>query len=140
MSKAKLQKSRYLRPYNKEGKTNLIGLKNKSGVYLIKNYDTDELKYIGFSASNLYKTILRHFQAWPDRTQIRVTFNKTDYVVRVVLCSPAKAEKLEKALIERYSPTDNPRAYKSMPRKSYNAIIDKYDWEPAKKIDEIAPF
>jgi len=140
MSKAKLQKSRYIRPYNKDGKTNLIVLKNKSGVYLIKNYETDELKYIGFSASNLYKTILRHFQAWPDRTQIRVTFNKTDYVVRVVLCSPAKAEKLEKALIERYSPADNPREYKSMPSRSYNAIIDEYDWTPAKKIEDIAPF
>jgi len=58
----------------------------------------------------------------------------------VVLCSPAKAEKLEKALIERYSPADNPREYKSMPSRSYNAIIDEYDWTPAKKIEDIAPF
>lgn len=54
----------------------------------------------------------RHFQSWEDPTQVRITFkNRNAYLVRVVLTSPARAEKLEKGLIAKYQPSTNPIKY-----------------------------
>jgi hypothetical protein len=61
------------------------------------------------SQSNLYKTITRHFQAWPDNSQVRVTYSqRSNIVMRVIITTPKQAERLEKHLILKYKPTDNP--------------------------------
>jgi excinuclease UvrABC nuclease subunit len=96
-------------PYNKEGKANFPA-RNKSGVYLI--YKGETLTYIGHSKSDLYKTMYRHFQSWEDKTQVRVSYKQESlYKVRVIYCSPTNAMKLEKALIIKYKPKDNPEKY-----------------------------
>ena len=80
------------------------------GVYIIK--ENNKIVYIGQSGSNLYRTILRHFQSWNDRTQARVTYinklSKNKYKVRVVFVPPNKALQLERDLIAKYKPRDNP--------------------------------
>lgn len=106
------KKTRFVKPYNSKGRANIPGIKGKSGVYLIKN-PAGELVYIGFSSSNLYKTLYRHFQSWNDPTQVRVTYPKTGYTVRVVLTSPGRAAKLERALIVKNKPKDNPLKYEN---------------------------
>ena len=104
-----MKKTRYKEPYNKLGKTNFGFTENKSGVYLIKSKRTNKIVYVGYSGSNLYKTMYRHFQSWIDETQTRVTYNKTGYAVRVVFTTPKRASLLERALIIKYEPKDNTR-------------------------------
>jgi hypothetical protein len=55
----------------------------------------------------------RHFQSWNDKRQIRVTYyNLKDIKVRVIYTNtPQQASKLEKALIIKLKPTDNPTQY-----------------------------
>ena len=87
-------------------------LKHVPGVYLIRDKITHQLLYIGFSGSNLYKTMYRHFQSWNDRQQIRITYDRDRVQVRVVYCRSASvASKLEKGLIIKYEPKDNPQKY-----------------------------
>lgn len=85
--------------------------KNQKGVYILKK--NNEIVYIGYSGSNLYKTLTRHFQSWEDRKQIRITYSKTDNIkARIIYTSTAaQAAKLEKALILKYKPADNPNKY-----------------------------
>ena len=88
----------------------LIGLKGRSGVYAIYSKGSAKARYIGHSKSNLYKTITRHFQSWSDPRQARVSYQDTggDYLFRAVTTTPARAEKLERALIIKQRPIDNP--------------------------------
>ena len=100
-------KTRLYSPYTPTGKTTFPE-RGKSGVYLI--YKGENLRYVGFSAYDLYKTMYRHFQSWEDSNQRRVVYkNLKDIKVRVVYCPPAQAAKLERALIIKYKPTDNPQ-------------------------------
>jgi hypothetical protein len=104
--------------------------KNQKGVYILKK--GNEIKYIGYSGSNLYKTLTRHFQSWEDRTQVRVTYNKNENIkARIVYTSTAaQAAKLEKALILKYKPTDNPNKYEQYSLNlSDNNLINNYQNE-----------
>lgn len=85
--------------------------KRRPGVYLIKV--RGELRYIGHSASNVYKTLTRHFQSWEDRSQVRITYPKASYVTgRVVYTNTGRqAAQLETALILKHRPPDNPKKY-----------------------------
>ena len=105
-----MNKSRFFVPYLKNGKVaeHISKAKNKSGVYFIKPTGKSKPVYVGHSRSDLYKTILRHFQSWNDKTQIRIVYPKYGYVVRVVLTSPKRAENLERAYIIKHKPKDNP--------------------------------
>lgn len=104
-----MKKSRFKPPYLKgEKKTAFPKIQNKSGVYLVKSIRTGDIVYIGYSGSNIYKTMYRHFQSWNDPTQTRVTYPKKGYIVRVVLTTPKRAQWLERALILKYKPKDNP--------------------------------
>lgn len=107
--------TRFTAPY-KDNKTTFRNTANKSGVYLIK--ENGIIVYIGYSKSNLYRTLYRHFQQWNHKYQEVITYaskyNTNNYTVRVVLCSPTRAEKLEGALIQKYKPRDN-----SMKLKKY---------------------
>lgn len=92
------------------GKTNLTDLRGKAGVYTI--WEGSKRVYIGHSRSDLYKTILRHFQEWRDRAQpTRISYrgklNKHTYRVSGFLTKPTDAIPLETELLLKYRPRDN---------------------------------
>lgn len=109
------RKSIYKRlPKNgKRGQTNLTPYTGKKGVYKI--YENTKLVYVGSSTTNLYKTILRHFQKWNDTKQIRrISYKnrigKRSYTFRVELMPKASDKEIELKeyrLIKRYKPRDN---------------------------------
>lgn len=105
-----IYKQRRQKPYKENGKTNLI-IQGRPGVYMI--YKNDELKYIGYAGKNLYKTVYRHFQSWKDKTQARVTYKDLKGItVRIVFTNNgSQAANLERALIVKYAPIDNPNKY-----------------------------
>jgi len=88
---------------------------NQKGVYILRK--NGKIVYIGYSGSNLYKTLTRHFQSWNDNNQVRITFNKNERIsARIIYTSTAEqAYKLEKALIKKYKPTENPQQYENTP-------------------------
>jgi len=96
------------------------------GVYLI--YKNSQLVYVGFSSYNVYKTMYRHFQRWNDPTQVRVIYNPNEpgIKVRVIYTTAARSKKLEKALILKYQPKDNPEKYNSyvLDKKSEKVLND----------------
>lgn len=95
--------------YQKPGKTNINHLWGKSGVYLLFRPGASRPCYIGMSGANLYKTITRHFQAWDQKERVRVTYSQSAGIrIRAVLCTPAQAARLERALILKLKPVDNP--------------------------------
>lgn len=99
-------------PYNKNGNTTFPDSLKQSGVYIIKK--GAEIVYVGFSATNLYKTMYRHFQRWDSSTQTRVVYKNTrDITVRIVYCTPSQAVRLEKYLILKHRPKDNPNKYEA---------------------------
>lgn len=115
------RRTKALPPYTKEGATT-FPTRNVPGVYLIykvKEFitgNTKELRYVGHSSSDVYKALYRHFQVWNDRQvdagmrEPRTVFKvRHNVVVRVIYCStPARARELEKALIIKHRPPDNP--------------------------------
>lgn len=86
-------------------------LKIKSpGIYFIKN-TTGEICYIGFSGYNVEKTLFRHFQDWNDKHE-RITYDgRRNYKARIITTTKAKAAVIEKVLILKYRPKDNPLKY-----------------------------
>jgi len=92
-----------------------------SGVYFIKNAENNKIEYIGFSQSQLYKTIYRHFQKWNDKAQERIIFNKRNHKIKIIFCSPSKALKFEKILIQRYKPRFNKFQYEA----NFNENVNK---------------
>lgn len=93
----------YFKPYN-DKKTTLKEL-SVSGVYFIKK--GAKLVYIGYSETQLKKTIYRHLQSWKDRTQKRATYDRNEVTIKVIFCTPAKAKLLELYFIEKLRPEDN---------------------------------
>lgn len=136
MNKQKLYKSRFFEPYTGD-KSNLKFAKDKSGVYIIKRNGV--ISYIGYSATNLEKTCLRHFQSWEDTKQVRVTYKyRANCTVRLIICTPARAAKLERALIVRHEPKDNPdklKHYKTTTAEKN--IMAEYDQQEATKWAEL---
>ena len=115
---------KYHPPYKANGRTSFPETQKRSGVYLIK--ENDKLVYVGFSGSDLYRTLYRHFQVWTDKNyrggkaappEHRVTYvskmKRNRYTVRVTLCTPAQAERLERMLIRKHNPRDNRAKYES---------------------------
>jgi len=104
-----MKKTNLIPPYSPTGKTN-FPTRKKSGVYLI--YQNHKLVYVGYSQTDVYKTMYRHFQFWNDKSQVRVIYPNWEQIkVRIVYCSPLQADRLEKALILKYKPRDNPNKY-----------------------------
>lgn len=115
------RRTRLRPPYNPDGST-AFPARGVPGCYLIyKEHDdvvgvSHELRYVGYSASDVYKALYRHFQTWNDkqvdrgeRSERTVYSVRKDIRVRVIYCrTAAQARELEKALILRYRPTDNP--------------------------------
>lgn len=104
----------FLKPYRRNAAgqlvPNLPHLKKKgsqAGTYLIKKSGSNKILYVGYSETQLYKTIYRHFQAWNDQAQERTTYDKEGYSVKIFFTTPAKAAKLEQYFIKKYEPQDN---------------------------------
>ena len=109
-----MRKSKWFAPYCRQKKCSRLGFaRRKSGVYLIRSQRTGKIVYIGHSGYDIYKTCLRHFQQWNDKTQVRVTYPRHGYRVRMVFCTPKQAARLEKYLILKLRPKDNPMKYES---------------------------
>lgn len=103
-------KYKNLKPYNDKGKPT-FKKRGVKGCYIIRN--KKEILYIGYSGTDLYKAMYRHFQKWNDYSQVRVTY---DYLknlrVDIIICSSKlEASRLEKALIIKYKPKENPNQY-----------------------------
>ena len=112
MSNEIAYKTKFLTAYDKEGKTNIKALKHsgkQSGVYFIKK-PGGAVAYVGYSKTQLYKTVYRHFQEWNDKKQKRYQYPK-NYLVRIIFTTPARAEKLEEYLIKKLRPEDNKDKY-----------------------------
>lgn len=106
---------RFAAPYKSSGRTQFPESKGKTGCYLIK--ENDRLVYVGYSASNLYKTLYRHFEQWNHRVQEVVTYwgqlSRKRYTVRIIYCTASQAARLEKMLIIKYRPRDNENKYRN---------------------------
>lgn len=107
---------------------NLKVFEGRAGAYIIYAREHDEpqsaakMVYIGSSATNVAKTILRHFQRWysksnnyPDRIsyyyRARLGPKAEVFTVAVTLTTAEEAYELEKALIMKYQPADNRQKY-----------------------------
>jgi len=108
-----MKKYKSFPPYLANGKTTFPAIKDKAGVYQI--FEGGKLVYIGFSGTNLYKTLYRHFEAWRHRSQPVITYidkmKRNAYTVRVTLCTASQALRLERLLIKKYKPRDNSNQY-----------------------------
>ena len=104
------EKLKNITPYNEKGKPT-FKKRNVKGVYIIRN--KKEILYIGYSGTDLYKTMYRHFQKWNDYSQVRVEYkNISNLKIDIILTSTKlQASRLEKALIIKYKPKDNPEQY-----------------------------
>jgi excinuclease UvrABC nuclease subunit len=131
-------KTRLYSPYDAKGKTTFPS-RAKSGVYLI--YKEDVLRYVGYSASDIYKTMYRHFQSWPDPKQVRVVYKNLKGVkVRVIYCTPSQAAKLERAIIIRHEPKDNPQKLLNFKMDAgETAVLKSYYTADATPVDDV-PF
>lgn len=131
-------------PYRPNGRTTLRHISGRSGVYIIKK--NDRILYVGFSATDIYKTLYRHFQSWKDWRQVRVSYHGQDltaFRVRVIICKPEKAAALERALIIKYQPKDNPdKLQMYLPSKQEEKAFEEYSFTPVSSNEEIeaAPF
>gem|GEM_PF-4651173 len=81
-------------------------------MYFIRKKSNNEIVYIGFSRSNLYKALYRHFQWYNDSgtrdgRQRRIYYdNPTKYEVMIGVCAQKNAASLEKHYIFEYRPKD----------------------------------
>ncbi len=122
-----MKKSKKFKPYTNTGRCTLQPTEGaKSGVYMIEK--AGKIVYVGYSASNLYKTMYRHFQSWDDPAQRRVTYaNQKDIFCRVIFCPPTKAALLEEALILKYKPRDNEQKLQLYSNKQRDQIINEFE-------------
>ena len=110
---------------------------NKSGVYLVFTR-SGALVYIGMSQSNLYKTISRHFQSWNDPRQKRTTYAQGGgYKVRIIFTTKAQAPRLERSLIIKLRPRDNPDKFDQY---TLEDLTPSQSQELNRAIDEHIPF
>src|SRR3989338_8447955 len=131
---------KFLPPYKANGKTNFPEAKARTGVYLIKK--NDKLIYIGYSESDLYKTLYRHFQTWndtnqPERISYKTALLRHKFTVRVVFTTKKRAAALEKALILKHQPADNKQKYNQFIKEANST--DKNYISSVQQIYEFAP-
>ena len=102
-------RTRLVEPYTATGRA-VFPERARPGVYLI--FRAGVLRYVGYSRSDVYKALYRHFQRWSDgsRPYPRATYPKANGTkVRVIYTTnPGQASRLERALIVRFRPLDNP--------------------------------
>jgi len=93
-------------------------LKDKAGVYVIREIDTREVVYVGSSSGTLYATLTRHFQTWRRykgfwRGQYGqghdpgLTYPRDRVEVAIRITSPSASLDEELRLIRKLKPRDN---------------------------------
>lgn len=118
-----MKRTRRRPPYNEDGST-AFPARNQPGVYLVYKEGSASpferskavLRYVGFGSKDVYKALYRHFQVWNDRQAEAgergprtVHKVRKGITVRVIYTrTAAQARELERALILKYRPTDNP--------------------------------
>ena len=86
----------------------LRALKNKSGVYVIRDRGSGEILYVGEShKGHLYSTLTRHFQSWFLDGFSGRTYSRGAVDVATRQTPPGRAEACQQKLIERLHPRDN---------------------------------
>ena len=132
MYKANVKTRDFSAPYfeTKQGKLKpalpLSYVNGQSGVYIIRDEATKHIVYIGYSGTNLYKTLYRHFQSWEDKSQVRFTYPKTGYTVRLIFASKRRAARMEKFLIKLLRPRDNEIKYHAYEAEKDTASQKRY--------------
>lgn len=111
------------------GKTNLAWATGKSGVYIIRE-GLRNVVYVGKSTTNLYRTIMRHFQEWNDRRQPgRISYQddltEKVYYVQIILCKPNDIPLYEGALIAHFRTRDN-KEDEAISEKQMHTMVEKY--------------
>lgn len=133
-----IEKTKFLAPYDSEGRTTFFNAAGRSGVYIIKEDGT--IRYVGYSAKNLYKTLYRHFQKWNHPYQEVTTYqermSKHDYTVRIIYTTPLQAERLEAYLVNKYQPRDNDIKLK----KYAESNTGEKEFQKYKEAEEVSPF
>jgi hypothetical protein len=122
-----MKKSKWIDPYFKNSRgTATPSIRDcwtcaQAGVYLIRHKQSGAVVYIGSSTTQLKKTIYRHFQTWTDKQQStgrsfeRKVYPKFGhYELRFFKCTAAQALKIEKFLIIKHQPKDNPLKYERL--------------------------
>jgi hypothetical protein len=168
ITKAHLKVTSWFHPYERDKTIVRIGKKavlsapatlkfSGAGVYLIKHKVAGKWKiiYVGMSASDVKKTLYRHFQKWTDKRSKwnhtrelldRVTysdfFSNKEYLVKVI-ATPTSEEAgiLEEMLIKKIMPRDNKAKLNIYTQGQYDRMEVKY--EEAEVIEpelEEAPF
>lgn len=156
ISKEKCQATNWFNPYTCEKILITVGKKNRkayyapatlkftgAGVYLIKTKVGGKWKivYVGMSASDVKKTLYRHFQTWTDRRSKwnetkkvwdRVTyatdFSNADFLVKIIKTPTGdEARILEEALIKKLKPRDNRAKLSLYTEKQYKKMEEKYE-------------
>lgn len=87
-------------------------LRGRSGIYFIRDKETEEVLYVGRASTDLMKTLQRHFWCWSgDRRgpHRRVTYDRGTVEVRVNLVPPDQVVRAEAEAIFRHRPRDNSR-------------------------------
>ncbi|MFN0246126.1 MAG: peptidoglycan DD-metalloendopeptidase family protein [Kofleriaceae bacterium] len=93
-------------------------LKDRAGVYIIRDADSHETLYVGSSTGQLYDTLTRHFQIWrrwkgfwkgqfAEGHDPGLTYDRGSVEVAVRLTRPDRALDEEARLIQRLRPRDN---------------------------------
>lgn len=108
-----MRQLRLQKVFAQKGKSGLTHLKGKTGTYIIFEEGRKGFRepvYVGWSDSDLYNTIRRHFYPWDEdrgvsySTQIR---KGGKYYVKVYLTNKRDAYPLEANLIYELRPRDN---------------------------------
>ncbi|MDQ3301485.1 MAG: peptidoglycan DD-metalloendopeptidase family protein [Myxococcota bacterium] len=93
-------------------------LKQKAGVYVIRDAESAEIVYVGSSTGRLYDTLTRHFQTWrrykgfwkgqyAEGHDPGLTYERDSVEVAVRVTRPYDALDEESRLIHRLRPRDN---------------------------------
>jgi hypothetical protein len=93
-------------------------LKDKAGVYIIRDIETREIVYVGSSSKQLYATLTRHFQTWRRSKRFwrgqygqghdpGLTYPRGRVEVAVRITSPSVSLDEEMRLIRKLTPRDN---------------------------------
>jgi excinuclease UvrABC nuclease subunit len=130
-------KQKLQRPYKKGTNKCTFDIRNYPGVYMIYS-DSKELLYVGYSGSDVYKALYRHFQSWNDKRQIRVTFNPDKVKVKLTYTNTGKeASDLETALIIKYQPKKNPQKYIDYTTEPAEAkMLESFEEAPTEPVAE----
>ncbi len=93
--------------FNRKHPAWIDALRDKSGVYVIRQRDGGRVLYVGESHSDRLKdTLTRHFRAWSGPTAGPV-YSRGAVEIAVVITPKARAVARQNALICRLKPRDN---------------------------------